>query len=198
MGIGTASRVHNPRTGAFWGQLAETEHAVQVYRDDLTFLDCLESFVAAGLRSGESVVLIATAPHLHELEKRLRSGWINLDRCRWEDRYIAVLVQETLAKFMVNDSPDEALFHDALGDMIARARGGGRKLRAFGEMVGVLWAEGNKNGALKLEHLWTRLQAEQKFPLFCAYARSQLRLDSIESDIQTICSAHSRVVPGYV
>jgi len=194
----TLTKPYNPRTGAFWGHLAENDHAVQVYRDDLTFLDCLESFVAAGLRSGESVVLIATAAHLHELEKRLRGGWIDLDRCRWEERYIAVLAQETLAKFMVDGVPDETLFQETVRDMVGRARGGGRKLRAFGEMVGVLWSEGNKDGALKLEHLWTRLQAEQKFPLFCAYSRAQMRPNSIESDIQTICAAHSRVVPGYV
>ncbi len=196
--MSTVARLHNPRSGAFWGQLPQDDHAVQIYRDDRTFLDCLESYVGAGLRSGESVVLIATASHLHEVEKRLRGGWIDLDRCRWEDRYIAVLAQETLAKFMVNAVPDEALFRTTIGDMITRAKGEGRRLRAFGEMVGVLWAEGNKNGALKLEHLWTRLHAERKFPLFCAYSRTHLRPESLESDIQTIFAAHSRIVPGYV
>jgi hypothetical protein len=189
---------HNPRTGAFWGQLSETEHAVQIYRDDVTFLDSLESFIGSGLRAGESVIVIATASHLHELEKRLRSGWIDLDRCRWEDRYVALLAQETLARFMVDGMPDEALFMKAIGDVTARARGRGRKLRAFGEMVGVLWAEGNKDAALRVEHLWTRMQGQEKFPLFCAYARTQLKQDSIESDIQSICGAHTRIVPGYV
>jgi hypothetical protein len=189
---------HNPRTGAFWGQLSETEHAVQIYRDEVTFLDSLESFIGSGLRAGESVVVIATATHLHEIEKRLRRGWIDLDRCRWEDRYIALLAQETLSRFMVDGRPDEALFAQAIGDVISRARGRGRKLRAFGEMVGVLWAEGNKDAALRLEHLWTRLQAQERFPLFCGYARTQLKQDSIESDVQSICAAHSRIVPGYV
>jgi hypothetical protein len=196
--MGTVSKLHNPRTGAFWGQLSETEHAVQVYRDDFTFLDSLSSFVGTGLRSGESVIVIATAPHLHELEKRLRGGWIDLDRCRWEDRYIALLAQETLARFMVDGRPDEAVFTKVVSDLVSRARGRGRKLRAFGEMVGVLWADGNKDGALRLEHLWTRLQATEKFPLFCAYSRAQLRADSLESDIQSICAAHTRIVPGYV
>ena len=193
-----ASSIHNPRTGAFWGQLSETEHAVQIYRDDTTFLDSLESFIGSGLRAGESVVVIATATHLHELEKRLRRGWIDLDRCRWEDRYIALLAQETLDRFMVDGMPDEALFLKSIGEIISRARGRGRKLRAFGAMVGLLWAEGNKNAALRLEHLWGRIQAREKFPLFCGYARSQLKQDSLESDVQTICAKHTRVVPGYV
>lgn len=194
----TASRLQNPRTGAFWGQMPETEHAVQVYRDEKTFLDSLESFVASGLRSGESVILIATATHLHEVEKRLRGGWVDLDRARWEDRYIAVLAQETLERFMVDGMPDEALFGKAAHELVHRARGRGRKLRAFGEMVGLLWADGQKDAALRLEHLWTRLQSREKFPLFCAYARDQLKSGSLESDIQSICAAHSRIVPGYV
>ena len=197
MGL-AASSIHNPRTGAFWGQLHETEHAVQVYRDDDTFLDSLQTFVSSGLRAGESVIVIATASHLHELEKRLRKGWIDIDRCRWEDRYIAVLAQETLAQFVVDCKLDEALFIETAGALIARARGKGRKLRAFGEMVGILWGEGKKDAALRLEHLWTRLQAAQKFPLFCAYARSQFKQDSLESDIRSICAAHTRIVPGYV
>jgi hypothetical protein len=198
MSTTAGSRLQNPRTGAFWGQMPETEHAVQVYRDDKTLLDSLESFVASGLRCGESVILIATASHLHEVEKRLRGGWVDLDRARWEDRYIAVLAQETLGRFMVDGLPDEALFEKAAKGLIERARGRGRKLRAFGEMVGVLWAEGQKDAALRLEHLWTRLQSREKFPLFCGYARAQLRAGSIESDIQSICAAHTRIVPGYV
>ena len=196
--MSTLSCLHHPRSVAFWGHLTEDEHAVQVYRDDRTLLDSLESFVASGLRSGESVIVIATAPHLHELEKRLRGGWHDLDRFRWEDRYIALLAQETLGRFMENGMPDEARFDRVVGEIVARARGGGRKLRAFGEMVGVLWAEGNKDAALRLEHLWDRIQARERFPLFCAYARSQLSTGNLESDIATICAAHSRVVPGYV
>jgi hypothetical protein len=194
----TVGTLHNPRSVGFWAKLAENEHAVQVYRDDLTLLDSLESFVGSGLRSGESLIVIATATHLHELEKRLRKAWIDLDRCRWEDRYIALLAQETLDRFMVNGMPDPVRFEHAAGEIIARARGRGRRLRAFGEMVGVLWAEGNKDAALRLEHLWTQLQKRERFPLFCGYARSQLRGVNLESDIESICAAHTRIVPGYV
>jgi len=178
--------------------MAQDEHAVQVYRDDATLLDSLASFVGSGLRSGESVILIATAPHLHELEKRLRRDWFDLDRCRWEDRYIALLAQETLDRFMVNGMPDPVRFEQVVSQVLARARGAGRRVRAFGEMVGVLWAEGNKDAALRLEHLWTQLQKREHFPLFCGYARSQLRSGNLESDIASICAAHTRIVPGYV
>lgn len=195
--MGSVSQIRNPRTNAFWGELVPNDHSVQIYRDDDAFLNALEGYVGSGLRSGESVIVIATAAHLHELEKRLRGTWIDLDRARWEDRFIPVLAQETLLRFMVNGKPDEALFKETVLHLLARARGKGRKVRAFGEMVAILWAEGNKDAAIRIERLWTKLQATEQFPLFCAYPRSHFKMDAASS-IESVCAAHSRVIPGYV
>ncbi len=195
--MGNVTALSNPRASEYWKDLGKCDHAVQIYADEITFMDALEGFVSSGLRNRESVILISTAPHLHELEKRLRGNWLDIDRARWEERYVAVLTAETLAKFMVNGEPDEALFAQTCADLLKRARGGkGRKVRAFGEMVAILWAEGNTGAAIKLESLWSKLLAIENFPLFCAYPRLGFSQDAAAS-IQEVCAAHSRVVPGY-
>ena len=197
MKLGTVTALQNPRASQFWSDLGTCDHAVQIYGDEAAFMNALEGFVASGLRNRESVVLVSTAPHLHELEKRLRGSWLDIDRARWEERYVAVLANETLAKFMVNGEPDEALFMRAAGDLLNRARGhSGRKVRAFGEIVALLWAEGNPGAAIELERLWNRLQSIEAFPLFCAYPRIGFAQDAAAS-IQQVCAQHSRVVPGY-
>jgi hypothetical protein len=185
----------NVRTGSFWGELQPREHSVQIYRDETMFLDALEGYVSAGLRGGESVILIATAAHLHELEKRLRANWLDLDRARWEDRYIALLAQETLSRFMVDGMPDAGRFEEVAKVILAQARGAsGRRVRAFGEMVALLWAEGNCPAAIALEGLWNKLQAGEEFPLFCAYPHSGFEGDAA---LQSVCATHSRIIPGY-
>jgi hypothetical protein len=98
---------------------------------------------------------------------------------------------------MVGGKPDEALFKETAMHLLARARGKGRKVRAFGEMVAILWAEGNKDAGIRLEHLWTKLQSTEQFPLFCAYPRAHFKMDAASS-IEAVCAAHSRVIPGYV
>ena len=195
--MGTVTALQNPRAPAYWRDLGTCEHAVQIYGDETTFLDALEGFVSSGLRNRESVILISTAPHLHELEKRLRGNWLDIDRARWEERYVAVLATEVLAKFMVDGEPDEVRFNEAIESLLERARGNKRrKVRAFGEMVAILWAEGNSGAALKLESLWSKLQSMEDFPLFCAYPRVGFAQDAAAS-IQQVCAQHSRVVPGY-
>lgn len=191
------TRLANVRTESFWGELAPCEHSMQIYESDAAFMDALEGYVASGLRRGESVILISTASHLHELEKRLRASWFDLDRARWEDRYIALLARETLSRFMVDGMPDEALFRGVVGGILDRARGAeGRKVRAIGEMVASLWADGNHAAAIALEGLWNKVQSREIFPLFCAYPRQGFKGDASAS-LRALCDAHSRIIPGY-
>lgn len=195
--MGSISKIANVRTETFWGELQPCEHSVQIYGSETIFMDALEGYASAGLRRGESVILISTAPHLHELEKRLRANWLELDRARWEDRYIALLAQETLSRFMLNGMPDESLFNSVMGSILERARGPKERcVRAFGEMVALLWKADNCAGAIALEALWNKVQADEQFPLFCAYPREGFQGESSAS-IRSVCAAHSRIIPGY-
>ena len=182
------------RTSLYWSEMSPSEHLVQIYGEDDQFLDALEGFVCSGLRNDESVIVIATAPHLHRLEQRLRANWLDPDRARYEQRYIPLLASETLAKFMVEDWPDGALFASTAADVIARARGlRGRTVRAFGEMVALLWAQGQTEAALRLEHLWHKVIEKEQIPLFCAYPKLGFKKDA--GAIRAVCAAHSKVVP---
>ena len=69
-------------------------------------------------------------------------------------------------------------------------------MRAFGEMVAVLWGNGQCAAAIVLEVMWNHLQSAEQYPLFCAYPRSSFGNDASAS-IQSVCAAHSRIVPGY-
>jgi hypothetical protein len=183
------------RSDSFWGSVGSCAHLLQVYGNDVVFLDALEGYVGSGLRAGEGVVVIASATHIHELEKRLRASWFDLDRLRWEGRYIAVLAQETLLKFMVEGCPDEALFSKVTSKLLARARGDGRKVRAFGEMVAILWSEGNAPATVGLELLWSKLGQAENFPVFCAYPKVAFENES-SVPYQLVCDAHSQLLPG--
>lgn len=170
-------------------------HLLQIYNTDNVFLDALEGYVGSALRAGEGAVVIASAPHIHELEKRLRLRWIDVDRARWEGRYIAVLARETLMQFMVDGWPDEELFGKVAAKLLGRARGDGRKVRAFGEMVAILWAQGNAPATVRLELMWSKLARSEQFPVFCAYPRMSFRSNQC-GPVESLCAAHSHLLPG--
>jgi hypothetical protein len=184
------------RSGTFWSKLKPGEHLLQCWETENSLIDALEGFVSSGLREGEGVVVIGTASHLHEVEKRVRKHWIDIDRARWEGRYMPLLASETLRKFMGEDGLPDAERFDALGrKLVDRAGGDGiRRVRLFGEMVGVLWGEGNIPAAIELENLWERFIHETGAPLFCAYARSLFAGN--DPGFRGVCGLHSLVLPG--
>jgi hypothetical protein len=187
---------HSNKAGEiFWGEIAPCEHVVQIYRDDTVFLDALEGFTAGGLRAGEGVVVIATPGHLAALDQRLAAAGLDVTLAAEEDRYLALDADRTLKKFMMRGWPDDILFEHVVSDLLGRAGRGGRRVRAFGEMVALLWAEGYTGATVRLEHLWHQLCHERGFSLFCAYPRIGFT-QGADLSIKEICAAHSRVVAG--
>jgi MEDS: MEthanogen/methylotroph, DcmR Sensory domain len=186
--------LHRGGTEVFWGEIAPCEHLVQIYENEGVFLDTLEGFVSGGLKAGDSVIIIATVAHLNALEERLRAAGFDVEAARSQDQYIALVAEEVLAKFMVRDWPDDELFRKVVSDLLTHARKSGRKVRAFGEMVAVLWAQGATGATVRLEHLWQALCQAEEFSLFCAYPKVGFTQNVAES-ISEICAAHTQVLP---
>jgi len=181
------------RTAAFWAEMSACDHFVQIYERDEAFMDTLAGFVAGGLRGGQGVIVIATPDHRQELDDRLRAMGVDLSGAKECDAFISVDAQETLAKFAPDGWPDDDLFTQVVSDLLQRARGNGRKVRAFGEMVALLWAKGHTAATVRLEHLWHGLCAQESFSLFCAYPRIGFTEHPKES-LARVCALHSKVL----
>ncbi|WP_205513991.1 MEDS domain-containing protein [Longitalea arenae] len=179
----------------FWGEIAPCEHVVQIYENDESFLDLLTGFVNGGINAGECAVVIATAAHLTALHERLTALGYSVGSLISNTQYIPLDAEETLSKFMVNDWPDEILFHKVISEVILKAKGNNRKVRAFGEMVAILWAKGQVGATVRLEHLWNKFCENEAFCLFCAYPESGFTQDVAES-VMHICGAHSKMIKG--
>jgi hypothetical protein len=180
----------------FWGELAPCHHLVQIYENDKYFLDTLEGFVGTGFLAGDSVIIIATAKHLELLNGRLKAQDFNIDQLIRERRYFPLDAEEILAKFMIADWPDEQLFNTCIPALIEHARAGNRKVRAFGEMVALLWDKGLNDATVQLENLWDKLHEQDNFTLFCAYPKTGFTQCPANA-INEICHKHSKVIDGY-
>jgi hypothetical protein len=183
------------RKDIFWGEIAPCEHVLQVYDNDEVFLDTLKSFVSAGLTAGDAVIVIATHEHLKSLNQGLKTEGFDLFALTIQDQFIPLNVEETLSQFMVKGWPDENLFGHMLTNVLLRARKKNRQVRAFGEMVAVLWSQGFSGATVHLEHLWNRFCASEAFSLFCAYPKSGFTTDANES-LSKICKCHSKMIGG--
>jgi PAS domain S-box-containing protein len=129
-------------------------------------------------------------------EKRLQANGLNLTDARQQGVYIPLNAAQTLAKFMVDGQPSPERFAKAVGSQIRRAAQDGRQVRAFGELVALLVAEGNEAAAIRLETLWNALLHDvPTFSLFCAYPMQSFTGDGYQASLIEICKQHSHVIP---
>ena len=177
-----------------WREAAPCDHFVQFYRTDEYLIECLASYVADGIWSGESVVVIVTEAHREALKRRLRLKGVSISSGDSRRRLAALDAEELLAKFVSKKGFDLKSFREAITPLIVKAGAGNTPVRAFGEMVAVLWARGEEKIALELEDAWNQLQREYDFRLFCAYPSSSVEINPKNQGFTRICAAHSRVV----
>ena len=104
--------------------------------------------------------------------------------------FLGLDAQDCLNRFMVAGLPDPQLFELTIGALVrSRAKEG---VRAYGEMVALLWQQDNLAGTVELEALWNGLQRETDFDLLCAYP-----IQDVEGreGLADICDLHTEVLP---
>ncbi len=168
-------------------------HLVHFYADEDALASSVADYAAEGLEAGEAVVLIAEPAHLEALRDALRARGADPDAGPAGGVHL-LDAASTLDLFMEGGRPAPERFCDAVGGVLHSAAAGRAGVRAYGEMVGTLWREGNVTGALSLEELWNELARELPFTLYCAYRDSLVAGTTGETLVDAACRLHSAVV----
>ena len=178
--------------------VAQWGHSVQFYGEDSSLLDELSRFIGTALVGGDSAVVIATKAHREGLAQRLQSRGFDTATAVEQGRYVALDAAETMARFMRDGWPDAGLFTNVIGSVLGQTAAVGEKTRriaAFGEMVALLWAQGNAEAAVRLEQLWNDLARSYSLSLRCAYPISAFNREDHGDSFLKICGEHSQVIP---
>ncbi len=175
-------------------EIYENEHFVELYDQDKALYENLGKFIGGGLQNGDPCIVIATAPHLKALEGLLEQKKFDLAKAKQQDILVCLNASETLDQFIVNGLPNRERFEEIIGSLIERLSRNGQTVKAFGEMVSVLWEQNNQSGAVLLEQLWNNLAREYRFTLYCAYRQSHFGRQAHKDAIQEISSLHTSVI----
>ncbi len=180
------------RADFFRGEIAASEHIVEIYDESDAFLDSLEGFVVGGLERSDTVILILTRGHLYALEERIKKHGFDLPALQTEQRYIPLFASDVLEQLMFRGWPEEKLFMQTIAPLIERAKKNTGRVRVFGEMVAILWAEGQYGATVRMEHLWHDLCQSEGLIVFCAYPNSGFN-ENAGTTMKTICDSHTKV-----
>jgi signal transduction histidine kinase/ActR/RegA family two-component response regulator len=176
---------------------AHAGHSVQFYEDEVFLQETVSRYLGAGLVADEPIIVIATEPHRRAFRQSLASKGFDVERAIGSRRLTLLDARECLARFMVDGCPDWDRFSALVGGAIDEATGGQRvRARLFGEMVDLLWRDGNPQAAIRLEELWNDLGRQRPFTLLCAYVMGNFFKESHGEAFRRVCEVHDHVTPA--
>lgn len=190
----------NPETSGLSSAVPDRAHVVQFYTSDDYLLNGLAASLGGALKSGESVVAVMTKPHQTGLLKRLSSQDINTAEAIKRGKLTVLDASDMLKKFMSSNGPNRQRFLWEIGSVLRKAELAAevkhKRVVVFGEMVAVLWKEGQEEAAIRLEQLWNELAKTHFFHLHCAYPAKWFKGKHGGEPYATICAEHSVVIPA--
>jgi hypothetical protein len=162
------------------------DHIVQLYQDQQFLNRAVCRFAAGAIANGEGVILVPTAAHWEAFRPRLEAEGVDVKAAQGSGQLTVVDADELLPRFMKDSMPDAPVFLGLAADVIVNARREGRfpRVRWWGEMVNVLWEQGNVAASMSLEDQFDRLAHQHEIAIFCSFV-----MDNFNSEV------HSRLLP---
>ena len=166
-------------------------HRVEFYETDATLVVSVVDFLRPALAGG-TVIVVATDEHRHAIGVGLMpvSDTVAVPDARVN--IIAIDAQQLLDRFMVDGVPDPASFRRELDAMLDGVPATDGPVLIYGEMVAVLWEQGNVAAAIALEDLWNELATSHSFSLLCGYPSAFFPADQA-AEFHSVCTRHTEV-----
>lgn len=180
------------------GGLPAFDHRVQFYESDAFLFGVVSDFIGEGLGLGEPAVVIATPAHREGLLERLKVNGVDTNAFTSSGRLLFLDARASLGQFMVDGMPHPELFAQFADDVMARLRTSSADghVRAYGEIVDLLWRDGAPDATLALEALWNSRGRDGTLSLLCGYCIDSFDLDDHGEPLVRVCDAHQSVVPA--
>lgn len=172
-------------------------HLVQLYGEDLTALArAVCPFIIDGLARGEGVLVLASAAHREALAARLDAEAAATVGAVAAGRLVFLDAADTLTRIMADGAPDERRLDEVLGGVLCslRDRSARSRVRVYGEMVGLLWAAGEPEAAVRLEAIWNAMLGREPMDVFCGYPIDAFAEEADAERLHPILCAHTELV----
>jgi hypothetical protein len=168
-------------------------HSVRFYENDTSLSQIVARFLTEGLAAGNPGVVVAEPAQRAAIMRELISRSCDVTELQRSDDLIFLDADDTLSTFMRDGKPDVVEFQNSMCEVIGRACRGRPNctIRVYGQMVDVLWKNGQQEAAIRLEMLWNQLANTHAFSLVCGYAMGHFYKDA---DVNEICGHHTHVL----
>jgi hypothetical protein len=168
------------------------DHTVLFYDHDPEIVSIVAAYARDGLDQGDTVLLIATPAHREAILQSLRDDGVDVAALAGRGALDLRDARTVLEELRPDGRLDLSSFDRLFGAIVTAATARGGRIRIFGEIVTLLWQEGDVAAALQLEDAWNLVLRGRAASLLCSYPTALLPVAGL-GEIRQTCALHSDV-----
>ncbi len=170
-------------------------HFAQLYRETQSLVESVSLFIEAGLRRGNGAVVIAPFNQIEQFLVHLRRNGLEPEPYRTYGQLCLINADEILNQYMRDRTFDLEGFKQETRNILESVLRFGRSdTRVYGEMVNILWQQGDTQTAIKLEEHWNDLAQLYPLSIFCGYMVDSHLEESYARPLHEIGRTHSDLI----
>jgi hypothetical protein len=174
-----------------------TSHYLQFAgSDDERLVRNVGRYIVDGLERNQRCIVIATAPHLAAFAAYIETLGVALVNEQRSGRLAMLDAAEVARDLMEGGMPGAQAFGEIVAARVRTMDKRYRGLRAYGEIVGVYWSQGERQAAVRLEQMWNDLMRDVDFSLYCGYGIDIFDRGFTADNVDALMCSHAEVVSG--
>ncbi len=171
------------------------DHLVQFYDEDSSLSRNVALYLKEGAEQGDRMIVVATPSHVRLFKEALKTSEVDADDLVRDGRLHLLDAEETLRSLQIDGELNWPHFERKVRSLLREINPDGSGLRAYGEMVDLLWKAGRLGDATRLEEFWNRLHETMRFSLYCSYTVDLLGPGTTGADLQEMITMHTHLLP---
>ncbi len=183
-----------------WLDHTRPGHFVRFHSDDDQLVAGWAEFLGTAIEANATAVVVGTAAHREQLERRLNARGLNLPAAVESGRYLELDADHILSSAMVGGELDANLLTQVLDEAVRQARvstqNDDRRVVFAAEVAPSIWLRGNPETALWIEQLASNWVATNCASIFCSYPLQCFGRKCDRELLLHLCAAHNMVVPS--
>jgi hypothetical protein len=165
-------------------------HSVQLFDSHASTATALAEFVKAGFACDEQILLVTRLDNWNRAAVDL-GRQLPLGEAVSSGQLTVCDSSLMLKGLLVDGMPSAERFEHTVSALVSRLAVYRSGLRAYGDMVDLLAADGHFEAAERLEELWNRLRNRIPFTLMCGYSSGHFCHGESAAALHRIRRAHS-------
>jgi hypothetical protein len=167
-----------------------SQSIAELFDSTEALVDGVSAFLNEGLSKGDASLVVMRLEHWNSVASNLTTRNVSLSDAIASGQLTVLDGARTLARIMLHGQPCRGLFEEVIEKPVRDICATGVRLRVYADLVDLLAADGNFDGARELEKMWSDFARHAPVTTLCGYSATTFSNPDASDTLRSICRSH--------